>query len=60
MFKEVERGLVQVWTTKLLDVKLVELSMGEYVLIKIMLAKKNILSNWIECHMCKDYNLVIK
>jgi hypothetical protein len=52
--------LVQAWTTKLLDVKLVELSMGEYVLIKVMFAKKNIFNNWIECHMCKDYNLVIK
>jgi hypothetical protein len=40
-----ERALVQVQTTKLLDVGLVELSKGEYVLTTMMLAKKDIFGN---------------
>ncbi len=39
-FNEVERTLVQVRITKLLDASLVELSRGEYVSTIVMLTKK--------------------
>jgi hypothetical protein len=42
---EVERALVQAWTTKLLDANLVELSKGDYALNTMMPAKKYIFGN---------------
>jgi hypothetical protein len=39
-----------------LDVGLVELSKGEYALTLVMLTKKDIFGNWIECCMCEDYH----
>jgi len=42
---EVERALVQAWTIELLDVRLVKLSRGEYVLAIVMSAKKDIFGN---------------
>jgi hypothetical protein len=59
-FSEVEKPLVQAWTTKLMDVGLVELSKGQYALTMIMQAKKNIFGNWIEHYMCGDYCSVNK
>jgi hypothetical protein len=50
-----ERDLVYVWTIKLLDVDLVELSKGDYALAIMMLAKKDIFGNWMERCMCGDY-----
>jgi hypothetical protein len=43
---EIEGALVQVWTTKLLDANLVELSKGDYALTTMMPAKKDIFGNW--------------
>jgi hypothetical protein len=59
-FSEVERALIQVRTIKLLDVGLVELFRGEYASTTLMLTKKDIFGNWIECRMCGDYRLVNK
>jgi len=56
----VEKPLVQAWTTKLMDVGLVELSKGQYALTMIMQAKKNIFGNWIEHYMCGDHCSVNK
>jgi hypothetical protein len=56
----VEKPLVQAWTTKLMDVGLVELSKGQYALTMIMQAKKNIFGNWIEHYMCGEYCSVNK
>jgi len=56
----VERALVQVRTTKLLDVSLVELSRGEYALTTMMPAKRDIFGNWIERCMCGDYRRMNK
>jgi hypothetical protein len=53
-----KRTLVRTWTTKLLDASLVELSKGEYALVIVMLAKKDIFGNWTKWHMCGDYHLV--
>jgi hypothetical protein len=39
---------------------LVELFRGEYASTIMMLAKKDIFGNWIECLMCGDYHLVNK
>jgi hypothetical protein len=55
IFSEVERALVQTWTIKLLDVSLVELSTVEYASTTMMLAKKIIFGNWIECYVCGGY-----
>jgi hypothetical protein len=44
----------------LLDVGLVELSRGEYVSTTMILAKKDIFSNWTKRHMCGDYHMVNK
>jgi hypothetical protein len=43
-----------------LDVGLVELFRGEYVLTTMMSTKKNIFDNWTKCYMCGDYHLVNK
>jgi len=48
------------WTTKMLDVSLVELSKGEYVLAIMMLTKQDSFGNWTERHMCGDSCLVNK
>jgi hypothetical protein len=45
---EIERALVQVQTTKLLDVGLVELSKGDYVSTTMMPTKKDIFGNWMK------------
>jgi len=55
MFSEVERALVQIQTSELLDASLVELFRGEYFLVIVMPTKKDIFGSWIECHMCGDY-----
>jgi len=39
-----------------LDVGLVELFKGEYVLIIVMPTKKDTFGNWIKHHMCGDYH----
>ncbi len=57
---EIERALVQAQTVELLDVGLVELLRGEYVLAIVMLAKKDIFGNWTKWRMCGDYCLVNK
>jgi hypothetical protein len=31
-----------------------ELFRGEYVLVIMIVAKKDIFDNWIDCHMCGD------
>jgi hypothetical protein len=54
-----EKALVQAQTTQLLDVGLVELSRGEYVLT-IMMPTKDIFGNWTQCRMCGNYRLVNK
>jgi hypothetical protein len=41
----VERALVQVWTTKLLNTSLVEMSRGENELTILMLTEKDIFGN---------------
>jgi hypothetical protein len=38
----------------------VELFRGEYASTIMMLTKKDIFGNWIECLMCGDYHLVNK
>ncbi len=55
-----ERALVQARTIELLDVGLVELSRGEYVLTTMMPTKKDIFGNCIERRVCRDYRLVNK
>ncbi len=55
---EVERTLVQVQITKLLDANLVELYKGEYASTIMMLIKEDIFNNWTKRHMCGDYHLV--
>ncbi len=49
-----EKALVQVWTTKLLNISLVELSKGEYELTTMMPTEKDIFGNWTEPRMCGD------
>jgi len=44
----------------MLDVSLVELSKGEYVLAIMMLTKQDSFGNWTERHMCGDSCLVNK
>jgi hypothetical protein len=44
----------------MLDVSLVELSKGEYVLAIMMLTKQDIFGNWTEHRMCGDSCLVNK
>jgi hypothetical protein len=39
---------------------MVELLRCDYALATMMLAKKDIFSNWMEWHMCRDYRLVNK
>jgi hypothetical protein len=56
----VERTLVQARMVELLDVGLVELSRGEYVLTKMMPTTKDIFGNWTKRHMCGDYRLMNK
>ncbi len=51
---EVERAQFE------LNTRLVELFKGKYVLTIIMLSKKDIFDNWIECYMCGDYHLMNK
>jgi hypothetical protein len=51
---EVEKALIQVQTSKLLYVSLVELFRGQYVSAIVMLAKKDIFGNWTKRHMCGD------
>ncbi len=46
-----ERALVEVQTTKLLNAGLVKLSKSEYASTIVMLTKKNIFGNWIEHHV---------
>ncbi len=55
-----ERALVKVRISKLLDVSLVELSKGEYILTKMMPTKKYIFVNWTKQRMCGDYRLINK
>jgi hypothetical protein len=55
IFSEVERALVQTWTIKLLDVNFIELSIVEYAWTTMMLVKKIIFGNWIECYICGGY-----
>jgi len=57
---EVERALVQAWTSKLLEIVLVELFKDEYVSIIMMPTKNNIFGDWIECCLCGNYMLVNK
>lgn len=52
---EVERALVQAQTTKLLNVSLVELSKGEYVLSTMILTKKFSFTNLTKCCIYEDY-----
>jgi hypothetical protein len=42
---EMERAFIQAWTTKLLDVGLVELLKGDYVSTIVMPTKKDIFGN---------------
>lgn len=59
-FSEMERTLVQVQITKLLDVGLVELFRGEYVSTTVMLTKKLYFCNWTKNCMLGDYHVVNK
>jgi hypothetical protein len=43
---EMERALVKIRTSKVLDVSLVELLKGEYALATMTLTKKDIFGNW--------------
>jgi len=60
IFSEVERALVQTWTIKLLDVSFIELSIVEYAWTIMMLVKKIIFGNWIECYICGGYYIMNK
>jgi hypothetical protein len=55
-----EKALVYVQTTKLLDANLVELLKGDYASTIMMPTKKNIFGNWTKLYMCGDYRLVNK
>jgi hypothetical protein len=55
-----EKALVYVRTTKLLDANLVELLKGDYASTIMMPTKKNIFGNWTKLYMCGDYCLVNK
>jgi hypothetical protein len=55
-----EKALVYVWTTKLLDGDLVELSKNDYVLVIMMFAKNDIFGNWTEWCRCGDYRPINK
>jgi hypothetical protein len=55
IFSEAERALVQTWTIKLLDASLVKLSTIEYASTIMIITKKIIFDNWIECYMCGSY-----
>jgi hypothetical protein len=55
-----EKDLVYVQTTKLLDANLVELLKGDYASTIMMPTKKNIFGNWTKRYMCGDYRLVNK
>jgi len=55
-----EKALVYVQTTKLLEANLVELSKGDYASTIMMPTKKYISGNWTKWCMCGDYCLVNK
>jgi hypothetical protein len=55
IFSEVERAWVQTWTIKLLVASFVKLSTVECASTTMMLAKKIIFDNWIECYICGGY-----
>ena len=50
-----ERDMVKSHCMELLSAGLVELSDGEYACAIVMPMKKDILGNWTEKRMCKDY-----
>jgi hypothetical protein len=52
---KVEKALVQAETTKLLNVNLMELSKGEYVLLTMILTNKFYFTNSTKCYMCGHY-----
>jgi hypothetical protein len=57
---EMEKALVQTWTSELLDVGFVEVSKGEYASTTMMPSKKDIFGNWTKRCMCGDYRLINK
>jgi hypothetical protein len=50
-----ERDLIWNWTLDLLEVRLVELSHGEYASTIVMLAKKDVHGNYTDRWMCGNY-----
>ncbi len=54
-YSDMERDLIWNWTLDLLEVRLVELSHGEYASTIVMLAKKDVHGNYTDRWMCGNY-----
>ncbi len=57
-YNDMERDLIRNWTLDLLNVRLVELSNGEYASTTVMPTKKDIHGNYTNRQMCGDYYLI--
>ncbi len=54
-YSDMERDLIRNRTLDLLEIKLVELSHGEYASAIVMPAKKDVHGNYMDKRMCGDY-----
>jgi hypothetical protein len=57
-YSDMEKDLIRSWTLDLLEVRLVELSHGEYASTTMVLAKKDVHGNYTDRQMCGNYRLI--